>query len=316
MSPRIITLTLNPTIDVACDAKDRVDPVHKVRCRGETYDPGGGGVNVGRVLRELDADVLSVITAGDKTGDMLKELMENAGVASLAVPIRDRTRISWTVHEVATGQEYRFVTEGPMLAEQEWQATLDAVDAAEGTWIVASGGLPRGVPEDYYARLARCAASKGRQVVLDTSGAALHAARGVKLALMKPSLRELRELVDRKLPDDASQEAAALGLIREGEVERIAVTLGADGAFLATAEGVWRLPALDVRVRGTVGSGDSFVAAMTIALARGDTEPKALAMGVAAGAAAVMTSGTAHPTKAQIEAQFRRVPPASYRPWQ
>jgi 6-phosphofructokinase 2 len=306
MSPRIITLTLNPTIDVACDAPS-VRPVHKVRTFGETYDPGGGGVNVGRVLLELGADVLSVLTAGDITGRMLEELMANSGVSSVIVPIRGRTRISWTVHDLAAGQEFRFVTEGPMLAEQEWQATLDAVDEAEGAWIVASGSLPRGVPGDYYARLARSAAKKGRQVVLDTSGAALRAALSEKLALVKPSLSEFEALVGRPLPDNASQEAAALELIREGVVERIAVTLGADGAMLATAEGVWRLPAMDVPVRGTVGAGDSFVAAMTIALARGYAPPDALAMGVAGGTAAVMNSGTAHPTRAEIEALFKRV---------
>jgi 6-phosphofructokinase 2 len=306
MSPRIITLTLNPTIDVACDARG-VRPLHKVRTSGETYDPGGGGVNAGRVLRELGADVLSVITAGDITGRMLEELMAKSGVPNVIVPIRGRTRISWTVHDLATGQEYRFVTEGPMLTEQEWQATLDAVDEAKGAWIVASGSLPRGVPDDFYARLARSAASKGRQVVLDTSGAALHAALGEKLALMKPSLGEFEALVGRPLPDNASQEAAAMAMVRDGAAERIAVTLGADGALLATAEGVWRLPAMDVPVRGAVGAGDSFTAAMTIALARGYAPQDALAMGVAAGAAAVMNTGTAHPTRAEIEALFRRV---------
>jgi 6-phosphofructokinase 2 len=306
MSPRIITLTLNPTIDIACDAPS-VRPLHKVRTFGETYDPGGGGVNAGRVLHELGADVLSVITAGDITGRMLEELMANSGVAHVVVPIRGRTRISWTVHDLATGQEFRFVTEGPMLTEQEWQATLDAVDEAEGSWIVASGSLPRGVPEDYYARLARSAVRKGRQMVLDTSGAALRAVLGEKLALMKPSLGEFEALVGRPLPDNASQEAAALELVRQGAAERIAVTLGAGGAMLATAEGVWRLPAMDVPVRGAVGAGDSFTAAMTIALARGYAPPEALAMGIAAGAAAVMNTGTAHPTRAEIEALFRRV---------
>ena len=98
-----------------------------------------------------------------------------------------------------------------------------------------------------------------------------------------------------------------MAMVRDGAAERIAVTLGADGALLATAEGVWRLPAMDVPVRGAVGAGDSFTAAMTIALARGYAPPEALAMGIAAGAAAVMNTGTAHPTRAEIEALFRRV---------
>ena len=150
---RIVTLTLNPSVDIASDA-DGVRPVRKVRTRDETFDPGGGGVNVSRVLRELGADTLAVVAAGGVSGRLLEELLGEAGLPHESIPTAGRTRVSYTVHDLGAKQEYRFVPEGPVLAEHEWQAALDALDRSEGVWIVASGSLPRGVPEEFFAQAA------------------------------------------------------------------------------------------------------------------------------------------------------------------
>ena len=308
MSPTFVTLTLNPTVDVACDAR-AVQPVHKVRTFGETYDPGGGGVNVARVLHELGADVTAVVSCGGVSGQLLEELLAEAGVPCRAVHIADRTRICMTVQDISSGQEYRFVPEGPHLTESEWQATLAAAEERNPDWLILSGSLPRGVPEDFYARVARMASARGQHVALDTSGPALRAALGSGLALIKPSVGEFETLVGRPLRDAEAQAAAAWDLVRQGAAERVAVTLGRDGALLATADGVWRQAPLDVPVRGAVGAGDSFLAAMVLSLSRGDPPATALAWGSAAGAAAVMSTGTAHPARGQIEALFRRLLP-------
>lgn len=306
MPPRFVTLTLNPTVDVACDAQ-AVRPVHKVRTFGETYDPGGGGVNVARVLRELGADVTAVVSCGGVSGHLLEELLAEQGVPCRAVRIADRTRICMTVQDVVGGQEYRFVPEGPRLTDAEWQAALAAAEESDPDWLILSGSLPRGVPEDFYARVARTASARGQRVALDTSGPALRAALGSGLALIKPSLGEFETLLGRPLRDPEAQAAAARDLVRSGAAERVAVTLGRDGALLATADGTWREPPLDVPARGAVGAGDSFLAAMVLSLSRGDPPETALAWGSAAGAAAVMSTGTAHPARGQIEALFRRL---------
>src|SRR5215210_894414 len=172
---RIVTLTLNPSVDIASDA-DAVRPVRKVRTRDETFDPGGGGVNVSRVLRELGADTLAVVAAGGVSGRLLEELLGEAGLPHESIPTAGRTRVSYTVHDLGAKQEYRFVPEGPVLAEHEWRAALDALDRSEGVWIVASGSLPRGVPEEFFAQAATMAARRGRRFVLDTSGEPLRAA--------------------------------------------------------------------------------------------------------------------------------------------
>ncbi len=313
MPPMITTLTLNPTIDLASEAQ-RVEPIRKVRTFNERQDPGGGGVNVSRVVKELGGETMALILTGGVTGRFLEELLDDAGVPCRSIPIAGQTRISHTVLDQANQLEYRFVARGPHVSEHEWGAALEALRHAEG-WIVASGSLPEGVPADFYARAATIAQERNQPFVLDTSGEALRAAverGGIHLA--KPSLGEFESLVGRQLRDEASQEAAAVELARSGRVKILAVTLGRDGALLATEHGTLRLPALDVVVKGAVGAGDSFLAAMTLALAHGRSAEDAFAWGVAAGAAAVSHAGTAHPAKEDVialRAKMTQVPQES-----
>ena len=300
----ILTLTLNPAIDIAC-ATPQVVPQHKLRTHGERMDPGGGGVNVSRVLHELGAPTTAVVLSGGVFGRHLEGLIAAEGVACRPIRIAGNTRIAYTVHDEAAGSEYRFVGEGPQVQPAEIEAVAEAVAQADAEWLVISGSLPRGIATDMLARLVRLAHQAGRRVVLDTSGPALRACLGQGLALIKPSLREFEELVGEKLPDAAAQDAAALRLVREGAAERIAVSLSAEGALLATREGVVRRPAIPVKAVGTVGAGDSFLAAMTLALARGEAPSGALGWGLAAGAAAVMSTGTARPKRAIIETLYQ-----------
>ncbi len=307
MAPRLITLTLNPALDIAADA-DAVVPTHKIRMHQAHSDPGGGGVNVARVVHELGGDVLAVLAAGGASGRVIEEMLDEAGVKRRSVPIQGLTRVSLNVQDRASGLEYRFVPEGPTLAKGEWQAILAALVEVEGDWLIASGSLPIGIPDDAYAQVARIAARRGQPFVLDTSGVALRAALDEGgITLVKPSLGELEHLVGRDLKDPAEQDDYAMDLVGRGASRYVAVTLGADGALLATPEGVLRMPALDVPVHSSVGAGDAFLAAATLALARGATPFEALAWGTAAGATAIACAGTARLRRADVAARYRQL---------
>lgn len=300
----VLTLTLNPSIDSACEA-EKVVPTHKVRTSNERYDPGGGGINVARVIDELGGRATALYLCGGTTGSVLTRLLQQRGVDSRCVEIAGDTRIAHMVYERSTGREFRFVPEGPSIREAEYEACLDELRRADFEWIVASGSLPRGVPDDFYARLAALARERGARFVLDTSGDALRAALDAGgVHLVKPSLNEFEQLVGRTLREPRAQEDAAMEFVRSGKVDCIAVTMGHEGALLASRSGVFRLPAMKIEVRSAVGAGDSFLAAMTWGLASGRDIEDAFRLGVAAGTAAVTTPGTELCRREDVERFF------------
>ena len=200
---------------------------------------------------------------------------------------------------------------GPMLQASEWQACLDALatHTPPPRWLIASGSLPPGTPDDFYAQLARAASGRGVRVAVDTSGPPLAAALQAGVALVKPSLRELRDLLQQPLEQAADWCTAAQSLVRSGAADTVALSVGEQGAVLATREGVWQAPALNVpATTGTTGAGDCFLAALVWALDRGDAPAEALRWGVAAGAAALLHPGTALAQADDVQRLVHSVP--------
>jgi 6-phosphofructokinase 2 len=306
---RILTLTMNPALDITTTA-ERVRPTEKVRCHGARYDAGGGGINVARVAHVLGASVSAVFPAGGQSGQRVADLVVKAGVPFHRIKIADATRENLTVNESSSGQQYRFVLPGPRLSFAEQAQCLDELRTAarSAQFVVASGSLPPGVPADFYQRIADICAKLGALLVLDTSGGGLrHITSGV--FLLKASVRELRECVERDLATESEQVAAAQQLIiQPGRAQIVVVSLGARGALLATPHGNQRFSAIPMRTGSGVGAGDAMVAAITVGLSRGWPMEKAARFGVAAGAAMLMTPGTAACNRADVDRLFEIVP--------
>lgn len=291
--PHFVTFTPNPALDVSTSV-DRLVDAHKMRCEAPQVHPGGGGINVARVLHRLGSDVRAIFPAGGPTGERLHRLLQNEGVPDLVLPIAGETRESFTVHERQSQHEYRFVLPGPALSHDEWEAGLTCLRqlSPAPAWVISSGSLPPGAPSDGHARIARVARDIGARMVVDSSGPALAGALEAGVWLIKPSLRELSELSGEALTTPAMQGAAARRLIKRGQTRMVALSLGGAGAMLVTADQCLQADALSVPVSSSVGAGDSFLAALVWALDRQADLAEALANAMAAGAAAVMASGT------------------------
>ncbi|WP_109806361.1 1-phosphofructokinase family hexose kinase [Sphingosinithalassobacter portus] len=292
-TPPIVTLTMNPALDVTT-ATEHVRPTHKLRCSAPRFDPGGGGINVARVIHALGGAATAVFPAGGPAGETLKQLLVRAEIPIAPVPVAGATRESFTVDEGATGEQYRFVMPGPALSQAEQQAILRVLEEqpAPPAYIVASGSLPTGLPEDFYCQVGALCRRIGARLILDTSGPALAAAKGCGAWLIKPSQREIEDLLGRELPDEAAQTDAARALIEQGFAEIVALSLGEAGALLVTADTSRHFRAPQVKAASAVGAGDSMVAAITLAMARGLPLEEAFRHGMAAGAAALLTPAT------------------------
>jgi 6-phosphofructokinase 2 len=302
----VVTLTMNPALDIATST-DRVEPTHKLRCSTPRYDPGGGGINVARAVHALGGDAIAIFPAGGAAGEMIQYMLEQQGVLHHTIAISGFTRESLAVEERQTGHQFRFLLPGPVISESDQSRCLDqlALVGAEAKYIVASGSLPLGVPEDFYARVAKLAQDLGKRFVLDTSGAALKQAdRGIYL--LKPSLRELGDLVGREIRSDGEQEPAAREIIEQGRSEIVVVSLGDQGAVLVTADGTERFAAIPVEARGSVGAGDSMLAGIVVSLCRGLQLGEAVRYGMAAGAAALLGAGTELCRRSDVERLYAR----------
>ena len=293
----IVTLTLNPAVDVST-AVDRVVDTHKLRCDAARRYPGGGGLNVARVIQRLDGrepSCLALYLAGGASGNLLEQMLAAERVASRRLRIAGETRENFSVTERSTGREFRFVLPGPQIGAEEWSGMLAVLDALMPAprYLVLSGSLPPGLPPKAYADLARYANHRGTRVVLDTSGLPLALALDAGVYLVKPSLGELAALEERPLADEAAWLAAARRLVEDRRSQVVALTLGERGALLVSSEETIRVKALPVPVSSATGAGDSFLAGLLVALRRGDPLRDAARLAQAAASATLLSSGTA-----------------------
>ena len=301
----IVTLTMNPALDIATST-DRVVPTHKLRCAPPRYDPGGGGINVARAVHALGGDTAAIFPVGGPAGEMIHHLLDQEGVRHHPIAIGGFTRESLAVEDRQSGEQFRFILPGPEVSDADQERCLDQLSAAAAAAdiIVASGSLPLGVPEDFYSRVAGLAQKLGRRLVLDTSGAALKQA-GHGIYLLKPSLRELQDLAGAEIRTECEQEQAAREVIAQGRSEIVVLSLGAEGALLVTAEECDRFAAIPVEARSTVGAGDSMLAGIVLGLSRALPLRKAVRFGLAAGAAALLGSGTELCQRSDVERLYQ-----------
>jgi 6-phosphofructokinase 2 len=301
---RIVTLCMNPALDITTSTES-VRPTDKLRCAAARYDPGGGGVNVAHVADVLGARSAAVFPAGGPAGELVNNLLVAEGLAVHRIPIGGSTRESVTVNELSTERQYRFVLPGPELTMAEQTECLLQLRraASHASIVVASGSLPPGVPDDFYQQVANVCADINTMFLLDTSGAGLrNVTAGV--FLLKPSLRELRECVERELTTEAEQVGAAHELIDRGAAECVLVSLGARGALLVTRDRAQRFAPVSVPPGSGVGAGDAMVAGVAVGLTRGWPLTEAVRLGIAAGAATLLTPGTAPCTREDTERLF------------
>lgn len=290
---KIVTLTMNPALDKSAEV-GRVVPEDKLRCQRPRFDAGGGGINVARAVTEMGGDVTALFLAGGWSGDRLTALLEEEGVSTNRIPISQDTRENLVIFETETCQQFRFGMPGPEIDPSEGERVLETLEGLDPApeFLVVTGSLPPGISDDFYGRVAEAAGQRGSKVIVDAHGESLRQALSAHPFLIKPNLRELGQLAGREMESDEQIEAAAHKLVEEGRCDICMVSLGAGGALWVSAEGMHRLRAPTVRIRSKVGAGDCTVAGIVLALSRGWTERQALALGVAAGAAAVMTPGT------------------------
>lgn len=289
--PAVVTITPNPALDESF-TMPALTPTSKIRCSQPRFDPGGGGINVARVLHVLGADARAVFPVGGFTGDELLELLAHEGLSTVPVQVPGQTRQSHLVRNLQTGLEYRFVLPGPELGSDDVDRILDCVatQSRDAAFLVLSGSLPPGMPDDFVRTVADIAAGVGARLVLDTAGNALLAATGA--FLLKPSVRELEEILGRRFDSEAELVEGAHALRAKAGAQVVLVSRGEHGVIAVTGSTTLSVPAQRTDVVSVVGAGDALVAGMVYGSARGWELARAARFAVACSTAMVGMAGT------------------------
>jgi len=287
----IVTLTLNPALDKSTGIH-RLVPEQKMRCSSMKIDAGGGGINVSKGIQKLGGHSTAVFPSGGNNGFVLESLLKASGIALETLRMDHETRENFSVTEESTNLQYRFTLQGTGMTQEMADACLDLVARLKPQYLVASGSLPPGLPENYYQKIAALAHRLNARCIIDTSGEALRAAANEGMYLLKPNLAELSALVGVEKLEMDQVDDAALEIIGKGMCEVVVVSLGPQGALLVSRDGFEHIPAPTVPKKSTVGAGDSMVSGMVWALANGKSLQEMAQTGVACGSAATMNQGT------------------------
>lgn len=290
---RVVTLTLNPSVDVSSSCEN-VAPEKKLRCTRPRYEPGGGGINVSRALKKLGRESLACFPAGGPGGLRLSQLLRSEQVTTQEIGIDGETRENLTVTEQSADQQFRFVMPGPELSESEQKECVDRIwaNGRKPEYVIASGSLPPGVPDDFLARLAERAHEEDARLIVDTSGEPLKRAVEAGVYLIKPNMREVQSLAKKEIENEDELRTLGSDLIKRCHCQAIVVSLGAGGALLITGDMTRHYKSPTVPIRSKVGAGDSMMAGIVYGLTEGKSIEEAVSLGIAAGAAAVMTPGS------------------------
>lgn len=296
----IVTLTLNPAVDKTIFVSNlTLGQVHRVS--ESQLDPAGKGVNVSRLVDRLGWPTIAFGFLAGEIGRLVAQALEEEGVQSHFPRVPGQTRLNVTISDEATGLGTSFYDRGPEVSSERLAKLEDEMTPWIGACrvLVLAGSLPPGVPDDVYARYVGLAHSLGVKTILDADGEPLRLGVRAGPYLIKPNLAEAERLVGRPLPDLPSVVQAARE-IRASGVEVVVISMGAKGAICALDGQVWQAIPPQVERKSTVGSGDSMVAGLALAIARGEDVVEGLKLGTAAGAATAMVPGTALATPEDI----------------
>jgi len=298
----IITVTLNPAVDQTVFVS-RLELGEVNRFRESQLDPAGKGINVSRMARRLGWPTIAFGFLAGEIGLIAEKALDDEGVQHHFVRVPGQTRLNVTVIDESADTVTNLYGPGPSIAPVHLRRIDDALRfwLQAGRVLVLAGNVPHGVPDAAYATYVRLAQAQGVATIVDADGEALRLGVEARPSLIKPNLAEAERLLGRALPDLPAVVAGARELVARG-VSTVVISLGARGAVCVQGERAWLAIPPRVERRSTVGSGDSLVAGLAVALACGRDIVEGLRQGTAAGAATATAPGTALGAAEQVRA--------------
>lgn len=253
----IYTLTVNPAIDLNVRAADMA-PNRVTRTTGALHTPNGKGLNVSFTLQRYGVPSTILGFFGGYSGDYIVEGSRAMGCEVMGVRVDGITRINYFVSlEDGSGDEYKFVEAGAEVSRERQLEMLDLIDGLDDlSCLVISGSLAPGIDVSYYDELVDHVVAKGAEFAFDISHPCL--ARLVERGplLIKPNDEELEQIFGVDAHDEAAI-LASLAEVRGRGAKNILLTLGGDGAYFASEQGIWHASAAPIKMLSSACAGDA-----------------------------------------------------------
>ncbi|HNW87122.1 MAG TPA: 1-phosphofructokinase family hexose kinase [Candidatus Limiplasma sp.] len=301
----ITTVCMNPSFDKTA-VVDRIVTGGVNRLRDVRYDVGGKGINVAIVSQRLNINVTCVGCLGTSDEQEFMDMVRQDNLTFRYLRLPGKTRTNMKILDLDTKAVTEFNEPGLSMDAEQLTVFLELLksEASESRFVVLSGRLPIGCPDDTYQRC--MAVLPGKSCILDAAGNPLLLGLKEKPYLIKPNLPELEALMGKELKTLRAIRDAALIMIQYG-AQNVIVSMGKYGAIFTDGKHTLFAPALSVEARSTVGAGDAMIGGVLMGLDHGETLEDSLRYGVAAGAASVMTNGTQLITVHDFEALLPKV---------
>ena len=288
----IYTVTFNPSIDYIVRL-ERFAPGEINRVNYEQILPGGKGINVSIVLKNLGHESTALGFTAGFTGTAMRKMLASFGVAEDFVPLDEGfSRINV---KIKAEEESEINGQGPVITEDAQRALFDRLDRLKsGDTLVLAGSIPNTLPDDMYERIMEHLSGRGICIVVDATKNLLRRVLKYRPFLIKPNNHELGEMFGVVLKTDDEIVAHAKKLQEEG-AENVLISMAGDGAILLTREGVfYRSAAPKGTLVNSVGAGDSMVAGFLAGLMESDGDyARAFYMGVATGSTSAFSENLA-----------------------
>lgn len=287
---RIVTITLSPCIDKSTTV-DRFVPEKKLKCSYPVLEAGGGGINVSKALKNFRTSSYCIYISGGYTGKILDNLVFHEDLHAAPVHSQLFTRENFIVFENKTHLQFRFGMPVNKVSAAEWKQVINELNKHQADFVVLSGSIHSEVDKKFYDQLNAYVKRTGAKLVADTAGIALKHILENGAFLIKPNQNEFSGFYGKKILNREQIVVKARKLVSSGKIENVLVSLGGEGAVLVTKSGAWQFMPPKVKVRSTVGAGDSMVAGIVFQLEKGKSMEEAVKFGIACGTATTANTG-------------------------
>lgn len=302
----ILVVNLNASVDKRYEMDD-IEKGKVMRAKTVQNTPGGKGIHVANVATILGEDVLATGFLGGKSGEFIKDKLKEYNIKEDFLKIEGETRecLAFITKDLC---QTEILEPGPMVSAKEQEEFLAVYKkyTKEADVIVASGSVPKNIHVDFYSRLIEIAKSEGKKFLLDTSGKLLEEGIKSKPFFVKPNKDEIEALTGRRITNDEEAIEEIKNFHKQG-IELVVISLGQAGSIAGYKDEFYKVTVPKVNAINPVGSGDSYVAGVAVALNRGYDIYNILKLAAACGTANAMEEETGFVRKEVVKEVVEKI---------